>query len=212
MNKEKLTFYDMFYIFLFGCFFGWIVEGIWTLIKKQTIINHSALVLGPFNIIYGIGAIVLTLMLHKMNKDDVIKIYIMSFITGSLLEYIISFLSEHFVGFTAWSYRSKFMNINGRICLQYSIFWGFLGIIWSLYVYPLVQKIINKIDYQKGTSFMRFMIVFIVFDVFLTLAAIDRGKAFEENIPPSNKFEEVIDEYFGVNYLNNMFNNRWNRK
>ena len=26
-----------------------------------------------------------------------------------------------------------------------------------------------------------------------------------------NKVEEVMDKYFGVDYLNNMFNNGWNR-
>ena len=68
MQKEKLNFYDIFYLFIFGCILGWLVEGIWSLLKKHLLINHSALVIGPFNVVYGVGAIVLTIMLYKI-KD-----------------------------------------------------------------------------------------------------------------------------------------------
>lgn len=212
MKKNELTFYDLFYIFIIGCVFGWIVEGIWSLVKKNIIINHSALVLGPFNIVYGVGAVVLTIMLNKLKDASVIKIFFSSFLTGSILEYIMSFLMEYFLGFVAWNYKYKPFNLNGRICLIYSIFWGILGIIWIKQIYPKIKELITKIDKKTGTTFMKILIVFLIFDVMLTLAAINRGKRYEENIPPSNKVELCIDKYFGVDYLNNMFNNRWNKK
>ena len=60
MEKTKLSFHDTFYTFIFGCFFGWIVEGIWSYLKRGILINHSALVIGPFNVVYGVGSVVLT--------------------------------------------------------------------------------------------------------------------------------------------------------
>lgn len=212
MNKSKLSFYDIFYIFLFGCFFGWIIEGIWTLVKKHVFINHTALVIGPFNVIYGIGAVALTCMLFKIRKSNVFKIFIVSFFTGSILEYIVSFLTEHIVGFVAWNYSSKFLNINGRICLLYSLFWGVLGVVWIKLLYPKLQALLDKTNHKEGIKLMKITIIFLIFDVFLTFAAMDRARASERDVPPSNKFEEVLDTYFGSNYLNNMFNNRWNRK
>lgn len=212
MKKNKLTFYDIFYIFLFGCFFGWIVELIWSLIKKHMFINHSALVLGPFNVIYGFGAIALTCILFKMRKASVFKIYVASFFTGSILEYIISFLTEHLVGFVAWNYSSKFMNINGRICLFYSLFWGILGVIWIKLLFPKIKQFIDKTNHEEGIKLMKIGIIFLIFDIFLTFAAMDRARAAEKDIPPNNKFEEVLDKYFGSNYLNNMFNNRWYKR
>jgi len=56
------------------------------------------------------------------------------------------------------------------------------------------------------------MIVFLIFNTLLTFAAVERGKEFEQGIPPSNKFEIMLDKYFGVDYLNNMYNNHWNKK
>lgn len=212
MKTEKISFHDIFYIFLFGCFFGWIVEGIWTLLKKGVLINHSALVIGPFNLVYGIGAAILSISLYKLKSSSNFKVFCTSFFVGSVLEYIISYFMEICLGFIAWNYKNKPFNINGRICLGYSIFWGILGIIWIKLIFPKIKKIIDKFNKSESIKLMKITIIFLIFNSLLTLAAIDRGKEYEQSIPPSNKFEEVLDKHFGVNYLNNMFNNRWNKK
>lgn len=212
MKKEKISFHDIFYIFIFGCFLGWIVEGLWTLLKKGVLINHSALIIGPFNIVYGIGAIVLTLVLRRLENSSKLEIFSVSFFTGSILEYIISYLMEVTFGFVAWNYKMKPFNINGRICLTYSLFWGLLGILWIKVIYPHVHKLIGKLNKKESTKLMKITIVFLIADAILTVGAIYRGKEYEQNIPPSNKIEEMYDKYFGVDYLNNMFNNRWNKK
>lgn len=212
MTKDKVSFHDIFYIFIFGCFFGWIVEGIWTFLKKGLLINHSALVIGPFNVVYGIGAVVLTLSLYQLKNKGTISIFGASFAIGTILEYILSFLMEKIVGFVAWNYRKKPFNINGRVCLMYSVFWGFLGIIWIELIYPLIKRVIDNFDKKESTKLMKITIIFLIFDAIFTLGAINRGKDYELNIPPSNKIEEIYDKYFGVDYLNNMFNNRWNKR
>lgn len=212
MTKEKISFHNLFYIFLFGCIFGWIIEGIWTLLKKGVLINHSALVIGPFNIIYGIGAVILTIILYRIQNKSSIEIFIISFFTGSILEYFMSYLMELVFGFVAWSYRTKPFNINGRICLIYSLFWGVIGIIWIKLIYPKLQKRISNFNKKESIPLMKIIIIFLLFDIIITFGSIYRGKEYEKGIPPSNKTEEIIDKYFGVDYLNNMFNNRWNRK
>ena len=59
---------------------------------------------------------------------------------------------------------------------------------------------------------MHILIVFLIFDTILTFSAVNRGKAFEKGLPPTNRYEEFLDNNFGVAYLNNMYNNRWNRR
>ena len=63
MKKESL--YNLFFIFLIGSVLGWFIEGIYTLIKKGILINHSALVIGPFNIVYGIACVIFTFFFKK---------------------------------------------------------------------------------------------------------------------------------------------------
>lgn len=212
MTKNKLSFQDLFYIFLFGCLFGWIVEGMWSLFKRGLLLNHSALVLGPFNVVYGISAVVLTMILYYAKDKKYIQIFGISFATGTILEYIMSFIMEKLVGFVAWNYSKKPFNINGRVCLTYSFFWGILGIIWIKLIYPYVQKLIDKLNPEYSKMFIIFMSIFLVFNIILTFSAVSRGKEFEKGIAPQNKYEEVLDKYFSIEYLNKMYNNRWNKK
>lgn len=206
---KKLSFYNMFYIFILGSVFGWFIEGIYTLIKKGLLINHSALVIGPFNIVYGIGTLLFTIILYKYKDNSYIKLFIISFIFGTILEYILSLSMEFLVGFTAWDYSKKFLNINGRVALFYSICWGILGILWIKWCYPLVMKIIEKINYNFGKKLMIFLIIFLIFDTFLTFSAINRAREFDKGIKPANTYEKFLDKTFNSKYLKNMFNNSW---
>ncbi len=212
MKKDKLEFYDIFYIFIFGCVFGWIVEVIWSYFKRHMFINHSAVVIGPFNTIYGVACLLLTLALYKVKKSDYVKIFVSSFIAGSVIEYVTSFYMEHALGFIPWNYSKKFMHINGRICLIYSIFWGILGIAWIKLIYPTLIKVIDKTNHKIGWFMIKALTAFLILDFALTFCAVHRAKEYEQNIPPANSFETFLDNHYGVEYLNNMYNNRWNRK
>lgn len=206
---KKLKFYDLFYIFIFGSIFGWLIEGIYTLIKKGILINHSALVLGPFNVVYGIGAVILTIFLINYMDKSYFKIFLISFICGTILEYMLSLGMELLVGFTAWNYSKYFLNINGRVCLQYSIYWGFLGIIWIKLCYPFISSIINKINLNFGKILMKILIIFLIFNIILTFSAINRAKEFDKGIAPKNSYERFLDNTFNSKYLKNMFSNHW---
>ena len=206
---KKINFYNLFYLFIIGSVFGWAIEGIYTLIKKGLLINHSALVIGPFNIVYGLGAVLLSIVLSNYKDKSYLKIFIISFIFGTILEYVLSLLMEFFVGFTAWDYSQKILNINGRVSLIYSIYWGILGVFWIKWVYPFIIKYLNRIDINFSKSFVVVMSIFLIFNTFLTFSAINRAREFDKGILPSNSFEKFLDNTFNGSYLKNMFNNNW---
>ena len=173
------------------------------------LINHSAVVIGPFNFAYGICAIMLTILLYNYKNDNYFKIFVLSFIGGSILEYIMSLGMELVLGFTAWDYSNYFLNINGRICFLYSLFWGLLGVLWIKLVYPRLEKILNKIDIDISKYVVSGLIVFLAFDILLTISAINRAKDYDKGIEASNKYEEFLDNTFNKEYLRNMYNNNW---
>lgn len=51
--------YKLLYIFVISSVCGYFIELIWTLARKGVFINHSAVVIGPFNFAYGICAVAL---------------------------------------------------------------------------------------------------------------------------------------------------------
>ena len=134
---------------------------------------------------------------------------IVLFIFGTILEYVLSLLMEFFVGFTAWDYSQKILNINGRVSLIYSIYWGILGVFWIKWVYPFIIKYLNRIDINFSKSFVVVMSIFLIFNTFLTFSAINRAREFDKGILPSNSFEKFLDNTFNGSYLKNMFNNNW---
>ena len=208
-SMKKLSFYNIFYIFIFSSILGYIIEFFWTLLKKGVLINHSAVVIGPFNFVYGIGAVIFTILLYRFKDLANIKLFFLSFIIGSIMEYMMSLGIELIIGFPAWDYSQKFMNLNGRIALMYSILWGLLGLLWIKYVYNWMQKLIDKINKKIGKIIMILLSIFLIFDIVLTLSAVNRAKAWEKGIPAQNKYEELLDKTFNRDYLKNMFNNRW---
>lgn len=206
---KKINICNMFYLFIIGSVIGWFIEGLWTLLKKGILINHSALVIGPFNLIYGLSACVLTIFLLRMKKQNFSKVFIAGFLIGSILEYLMSLGMDFFFGFTAWDYSKKFLNINGRICLTYSIMWGFLSVIWIRYCYPLLDKLLNKINYKLKNIGFIIISVFLLFDGILTINAITRARSLEKGVLPRNTYEEYLDNNYNKEYLNSIFNNRW---
>ena len=201
--------YDLFYIFIITSVCGYFIELIWTFLTKGIFINHSAVVIGPFNFAYGICGVVLTLLLYRFKDESYLKIFILSFIGGSILEYIMSWGMELVLGFTAWDYSDKFLNINGRICLSFSIFWGLLGILWIKILYPPIEKLLERISPNIYKTVAICLFIFIILDILLTISCVNRARAADQGIPPNNSYESFLDNTFNRKYLKNMFNNNW---
>ena len=211
MNKINVV--KLFYIFIIGSLVGWVVEGLYTLIVFHELVNHSAVVIGPFDMAYGICFVLLTLLFYKLPNISFVKAFLLSFLGGTILEYIMSLGMEIFLGFTAWDYSTYPLNINGRVCLIYSVFWGILGIAWVKLVFPFIMKLLNKFNYKIANKVAIILFVFLVFDVMLTIQARERAKAKMRGIEPKNKYEEFLDNTFNMDYLKNMYNNmEWAKK
>ena len=202
-------FYKLFYIFVISSVCGYFIELIWTFVTRGIFVNHSAVAIGPFNFAYGICGIVLTLLLYRFKDESYLKIFILSFIGGSILEYIMSWGMELVLGFTAWDYSDKFLNINGRICLSFSIFWGLLGILWIKILYPPIEKLLERISPNIYKTVAICLFIFIILDILLTISCVNRARAADQGIPPNNSYESFLDNTFNSKYLKNMFNNNW---
>ena len=132
--------------FMIYSFFGWCIESIYRSICEKKIINTGFLY-GIVCPIYGIGAIIMILLLDGI-KDNIFLLFITGFVILSIWEYIVSVLLELVFKRKYWDYSDKKFNIHGRVCLLNSIFWGILGIIFTLFIHPFIENIIIKIDYN----------------------------------------------------------------
>ena len=208
--KDKL--YNYWWLFIFGSLFGWVVEVIFTFITMHSFQNHSAVVIGTFDMAYGLGAILLTILLRKYKNGNIFKIFIISFLGGSLLEYIMSWGQEFVFGSCAWDYSGEFLNINGRICLLYSLFWGIIGVLWIKVLYPWFMKKYKKMNKKIWGKVAIGLFIFLLFDGILTICAVERAKALNRGIAPRNGFEVFLDNTFSNDYLGNMYGAGWEKQ
>ena len=93
--------------------------------------------------IYGVGAVIIIVSSQYFNRNN-FTLFLGGYLIGSVTEYIISFLVEIVLQTKWWDYSNNILNMNGRICLLYSIFWGILTIFLIRTFHPFVDRIIEK--------------------------------------------------------------------
>ena len=193
---QGLTFYTLFWVFFIGCFVGVVVEIIWCMITKGQYESRTGLIYGPFNLVYGIGALALSLALYRFRNRGRVFSFVGGFLVGSVIEYACSWFQELVFGSTSWDYSSMPLNINGRICLLYSVFWGVLGIFWIKDIYPRMAKWILKIPNRVGKSLTWVLLAFMIFNSVMSMLTSLRWAERRQGLAPSNAMEVYFDEHY----------------
>ncbi len=193
---QGLNLYKLALILVVGSFAGVVIELLWCLFRNGYIESRSGLVYGPFNLLYGVGAAVLSLALYRFRNRGKWLSFLGGFLVGSVVEYVCSWFLEVAYGSASWDYSNMPFNLNGRICLLYSIFWGCLGILWIKDIYPRMSKWILKLPNHAGKIITWVLIVFMVLNCAVSGIAVWRWSDRVKGIEASNRFEAFIDARF----------------
>ena len=123
---------------------GYIIETLFGIVTKGRWESRQSFLYGPFCAIYGLGAAIMIIFLHKYSKKYN-TLFIGGFIVGSIVEYLVSWIGEMILGVKWWDYSDMPLNINGRICVYFSLFWGFLALYLIASFNPKIDKMIDWI-------------------------------------------------------------------
>ena len=169
-DMQKLVLYFVIYSFL-----GWILETIFALFVLGKFVKRGFLY-GPVCPIYGFGAVLIILTLKKF-KGKKTKEFFISMIVFSVFEYVVSWLFEMIFHLRWWDYSNMPLNINGRICVYFSIFWGFLSIYLMASLNPKIDRLINWIKSKFTIKTLKIstilVTIFLLIDCILTAFALD---------------------------------------
>ncbi|MCD7872063.1 MAG: putative ABC transporter permease, partial [Clostridiales bacterium] len=193
--------------YIVSCYIGYAVETLWCLIKNGTIESRKSLVLGHLSVAYGMGAVLLTLVLIRLQTAKLWKIFLIAFVTGTATEYICSLGQEICFGTVAWDYSNLPLNINGRVCLLYSLFWGVLGVFWVKVMIPFMYKIFKSINIPAKKVIIWAFVGFFVFDCALSASAAVRMNKRDNGEPPSNKIEQFLDNKYPDEKMHEIYAN-----
>ncbi len=131
----------LFLCFMLFSFLGWCLEVLYGLFELKKFVNRGFLI-GPFCPIYGIGCVLLYLLLQGY-ADDPIVLALLAMIICSILEYLASYLMEKIFKTRWWDYSNMKFNINGRICLEMIVPFGILGLLVVYILFPNAMNLLN---------------------------------------------------------------------
>ncbi|MDE6933007.1 MAG: putative ABC transporter permease [Oscillospiraceae bacterium] len=204
---QGINIYKILLVCIVGSFAGVIIEMMWAYARYGVIESRRGLVYGPFNLLYGAGAVFLTLTLYKYRNKGRIWSFLGGFIVGSVLEYACSWGQEMLLGSRSWDYSNIPLNLNGRICFTYSVFWGILGIVWIKDLYPRMAKWILKIPSKAGRPLTWALTAFMIVNVIVSCVTVARWASRREGEAPAGPFWEFVDRRFPNERMERIFAN-----
>lgn len=193
---QGINAYKLMLVCFVGSFAGVVVESIWCILRHGYLESRAGLVYGPFNLLYGVGALTLTLALYRFRNRGRWLSFLGGMLVGSVVEYVCSWGQELILGSRSWDYSRMPFNLNGRICLLYSCFWGVLGVLWIKDIYPRMAKWILKLPNRFGKIATWCVSVFLVINCVVSMVAVYRWSERVHDVPASNSFWEMVDERF----------------
>lgn len=167
------SFIYLFATFILFSFLGWFMEVCISFIKFRKFVDRGFL-LGPYCPIYGIGCTCFIYLIGSY-QNNIAILFIINTIVGSIIEYLTSFLLEKLFGARWWDYSQLPLNINGRICIPFSLGFGFGGVMAQL-LNPYIQDIFHLVPITVFNILIITLIIWFIIDCIISFNIINRLK------------------------------------
>lgn len=204
---KPLTVYRVFWLFLIAGVAGDLIEVVFWLATRGELISRSSLVYGPFSLVWGLGAVLLTVAFHRMDDQGTARIVMTGAVLGGAYEYICSWVQEVLFGACFWDYRHLPFNLNGRVNLVFCIFWGVASLAWVRLAYPALCALIDRVPQRKGRRIVRVAALFLACSTALSAAALCRMDQRRRAVPASGKVSQFLDEAYPDSRLKSRYPN-----
>mgnify|MGYP002772186464 FL=1 len=190
------NFYELVWIFIIYAFIGWCTEVSYAALDRGIFVNRGFLN-GPYCPIYGCGVVIVVAVLTPL-KENLLILFIGSFLLTSILEYITGYLLEKVFHNQWWDYSDKPFNIHGYVCLKFSIYWGLACTFIMDVLHPIIYKGITLMPHIPGVILLCIIMTVFFVDCGITVATIlkfnKRLKVMDEMAERIHKLSDEIGE------------------
>ncbi|HJB89980.1 MAG TPA: putative ABC transporter permease [Candidatus Eisenbergiella merdigallinarum] len=193
------------WVFILCAFVGDLIETVFCRFTAGVWMSRSSVIYGPFSIVWGLGAVLLTVILQKLADRDDRQVFLAGCILGGVYEYLCSVFTELVFGTKFWDYSDMPFNIGGRTNLLYCIFWGILSVVWIKICYPAISRLIEKLPPIGAKAATWGIVVLMICDAVLSGAVMVRYVARHGGNPADRPVEAFLD----ANYPDEMVEKVW---
>lgn len=141
-RQRALDISTLFSWFIIYSYIGWVYETTYCSLNAGRFINRGFLY-GPLCPIYGV-AIILMILLFSRRCKSLMTLFLSCAVISTVLEYIVSMGMEYIYDNRWWDYSNRFMNINGRVCLEATVLFGVCGVLIVRFLHPAIEHFVQQ--------------------------------------------------------------------
>lgn len=196
----------LFWVFLLTSAFGVFSETLFWYLRTGKIESRSTFVWAPLNMVYGVGGVIMTVILYRVRKRSVPLIFLIGMFVGCFVEFACSYIQERVFSSVSWHY-SDLMDIQGRTNLKYAFFWGVLSLFLLGFMYPVLSASLLKIPRNTGRILTVILLVYISINIGVTFFAVRRWAERKKDTQPVFTISRVLDQWFPDDFMEQLFPN-----
>ena len=161
--------YDICWYFILYSFIGWVIEVIYHAVTLGKVMNRGFLN-GPVCPVYGFGMAAVISVYSLIGIDNAFIVFIEGIVLTTSIELIAGYILDKSFHTRWWNYSQVPLNLNGYICLKFSIIWGF-AVVFVLKIFNPVLKAftIDIIKPKWGWPIIAFLLLLFITDTICTV-------------------------------------------
>ena len=189
------------WVFFITALGGDLIEMCWVRLVSHIWMSRSSVLYGPFSLVWGLGAVVLTATLQPLAQKADRYVFLAGFFIGGVYEYMCSVFTELVFGTVFWDYSHMPLNIGGRTNVLFCFFWGVLALVWVKFFYPWLSKGIEAIPVLLGKCITWVLVALMLCNGVLTGLAMLRHQARPTQPQPANQLEVFLDRQYPDDFM-----------
>lgn len=116
----------------------------------------------PLRPMYGVGGVACMVLLHRFLPQPLL-IFVLGMLICTVVEYVGSWVMEKGFGTVFWDYSDKPLNLEGRVCLQYSAAWGLVALLPAYAAGSFLPGAANAFGHQElGETVLSVLMVLVL--------------------------------------------------
>ena len=113
-------------------------------------------------------------------------------------------LLKYGFGMKAWDYSRQFMNLDGLVCLKFSLYWGLIAF-FICRLAPHLRPALLRLRRHRYQVVCVWMSVLLVINFTLTAVALTRWSGRHYGVAPGSAFTAMIDRRANDQWMENRF-------
>lgn len=184
---------QLLWFFLCYSFLGWVLETATAAVRKKRFVNRGV-VNGPFCVIYGIAAALITATTGELHG---FWLFLDCVILATVIEWVAGHLIERWYRERWWNYENIRWNLDGYISLPTSLFWGALGVLVSRFGNRLLLSLFGMLPSLLGRLTVFILTGLIAVDIIATAAVLSGRSRREEQWKATDRWLTSISRHLG---------------